>query len=62
MESAFGAAQRNRTADSAAFTAASPHATPGEPDAQVDAPDAHVAAALMRLERFLGAIQSARHA
>ena len=25
-------------------------------------PDAHVAAALMRLERFLGAIQSARHA
>jgi hypothetical protein len=36
--------------------------SPAPSEAPEDTPDAHIAATLVRLERFLGAIQSARHA
>jgi hypothetical protein len=39
-----------------------PAFAPPVPNASADMPDPHVAAALTRLEHFLGAIQSARHA
>jgi tetratricopeptide (TPR) repeat protein len=39
-----------------------PPFAPSAPDASADTPEPHVAAAVLRLERFLDAIQAARHA
>jgi tetratricopeptide (TPR) repeat protein len=48
--------------ESATISFEAPVFAPPAPNASVDAPDPHVAAMLTRLERFLGAIRTARHA